>query len=202
MEYTSCLDRAGRVHVVVSASQDSPGRKGIEEHAGVRRSRRAELRYRLRLRGLHVGHLASDRHVAASAMLMWAFLPSQGPIPFTARMTTARMYRGVWYLILHLVYALTGSSTPTPGPTARNLSPRHSAFPVQIIGRDDMTKIVRMQFARMKPGTEIKLHKDMGGYAMVGGGGDCGHEISGLVPIVSVAQVVRKWHVAALEGRP
>ncbi|GFR39810.1 hypothetical protein Agub_g302, partial [Astrephomene gubernaculifera] len=35
----------------------------------------------------------------------------------------------------------------------------------QIIGPADMNKIVRLQFARMKPGIEIKMHKDMGGYA-------------------------------------
>ncbi|KXZ44217.1 hypothetical protein GPECTOR_71g578 [Gonium pectorale] len=35
----------------------------------------------------------------------------------------------------------------------------------QIVGKEDMNKVVRLQFARMKPGSEIKAHKDMGGYA-------------------------------------
>lgn len=38
----------------------------------------------------------------------------------------------------------------------------------QIIGKSDSIKVVRMQFARMKPGTLIKIHRDMGGYALVG----------------------------------
>ncbi|GIL81892.1 hypothetical protein Vretimale_1469 [Volvox reticuliferus] len=35
----------------------------------------------------------------------------------------------------------------------------------QIVGKEDVNKVVRLQFARMKPGTEIKPHQDMGGYA-------------------------------------
>ncbi|KAG2444762.1 hypothetical protein HXX76_001506 [Chlamydomonas incerta] len=35
----------------------------------------------------------------------------------------------------------------------------------KVVGKADMNKVVRLQFARMKPGSEIKLHKDMGGYA-------------------------------------
>ncbi|GIL43818.1 hypothetical protein Vafri_1420 [Volvox africanus] len=35
----------------------------------------------------------------------------------------------------------------------------------QVVGKEDVNKVVRLQFARMKPGTEIKPHQDMGGYA-------------------------------------
>ncbi|GLC58284.1 hypothetical protein PLESTB_001341600 [Pleodorina starrii] len=35
----------------------------------------------------------------------------------------------------------------------------------QIVGKEDMGKVVRLQFARMKPGSQIKPHQDMGGYA-------------------------------------
>ncbi|PNW88504.1 hypothetical protein CHLRE_01g032400v5 [Chlamydomonas reinhardtii] len=35
----------------------------------------------------------------------------------------------------------------------------------KVVGKEDMDKVVRLQFARMKPGAEIKVHKDMGGYA-------------------------------------
>lgn len=40
--------------------------------------------------------------------------------------------------------------------------------PTQIVGKEDVSKVVRLQFARMKPGTQIKPHQDMGGYAKVG----------------------------------
>ncbi|KAG2501830.1 hypothetical protein HYH03_000329 [Edaphochlamys debaryana] len=51
----------------------------------------------------------------------------------------------------------------------------------QIVGRDDMLKVVRLQFARMKPGSTIKVHKDMGGYARFA------HRIH--LPIVSDANI-------------
>lgn len=37
----------------------------------------------------------------------------------------------------------------------------------QVVGVDDMSKVVRMQFALIPPGGVIKIHKDMGGYAKV-----------------------------------
>jgi hypothetical protein len=40
---------------------------------------------------------------------------------------------------------------------------------VQILGRSDINNIVRLQLARMAPGTsDIKIHQDMGGYAIKG----------------------------------
>lgn len=38
----------------------------------------------------------------------------------------------------------------------------------QVVGREDMGKVVRMQLALIQPGGVIKIHKDMGGYAKVG----------------------------------
>ncbi|MEW5319959.1 MAG: hypothetical protein WDW38_011069 [Sanguina aurantia] len=35
----------------------------------------------------------------------------------------------------------------------------------QVVGREDMGKVVRMQLALIQPGGVIKIHKDMGGYA-------------------------------------
>lgn len=36
---------------------------------------------------------------------------------------------------------------------------------LQVIGEADLPKIIRMQFARMRPGTRIKPHTDLGRWA-------------------------------------
>ncbi len=38
----------------------------------------------------------------------------------------------------------------------------------QILGRADLRKLIRVQLARMPPGSTILTHQDMGGYAKVG----------------------------------
>ena len=37
---------------------------------------------------------------------------------------------------------------------------------LQLLGKADLDKIIRMQFARMRPGTHIKTHRDHGKWAM------------------------------------
>ncbi|KAK9811643.1 hypothetical protein WJX72_007577 [[Myrmecia] bisecta] len=38
----------------------------------------------------------------------------------------------------------------------------------QVVGAGDTDKIIRMQFARMPPGTQIRIHRDLGGYSLYG----------------------------------
>lgn len=51
-------------------------------------------------------------------------------------------------------------------PTRPN--PFYGAHWPQVLGRSDAHNVVRIQFARMAPGSRILMHQDMGGYAQLG----------------------------------
>ena len=52
---------------------------------------------------------------------------------------------------------------PTHLPLPACLAPR-----VQLLGKEDVSKIMRLQFAEMGPHSQIKRHVDTGGYAQLG----------------------------------
>ena len=39
-------------------------------------------------------------------------------------------------------------------------------LPAQVVGPADLAKIIRLQFARMRPGINIKVHRDKGKWAV------------------------------------